>query len=384
MIDPLTQSDLEKLVQPHNDPCVTIYLPTEKTGREIFKPAKHLEQLVKSAADKLSGHWMSNGDAKTFLDPVFKLAKDHEFWQHTDEGLAIFLSADQMRTWRIGRPVAEQVFVSDLFFVRSILPAVGNHQPFYVLSLSRNESGFYEAAGQQIRRVEVPGMPQDIREALNTASVDRGSQVHAGSPGSGGKQGAVFHGQGGRPETSKRDLQHYYRQVNQAVTKYVGKDRRPMVLACVADQVSVYRDVNSYPNLINEVAAGAADRLPEKELLNRALPCLLAHTSQARAAAVESYRRQANTARSAAEISDVVKAAHNGRVDRLFVHQSASVPGEYNSSELAIDYDVSSGDFDKDLVESVIAQTLRQRGEVYALSDKEMPDSAQMVATLRY
>ena len=131
MIDRFSKQDLLTLVKKQNDPCVTIYLTTEKTGREIYKPATSLKQLAETAQRKLAGHWMGDADAKNFVRPLVELANDEDFWQHADQGLALFLNADRLLRWRVAQPFEENVFVSGQFFVRPILLVVGKIETTY-------------------------------------------------------------------------------------------------------------------------------------------------------------------------------------------------------------------------------------------------------------
>ena len=70
----------------------------------------------------------------------------------------------------------------------------------------------------------------------------------------------MFHGHGGKPESSKEDLKHYFRQVNLALSCFLTEKRQPMILCCVSDQASVYREVNSYPYLLEDVVTGNMDQ----------------------------------------------------------------------------------------------------------------------------
>lgn len=196
MIDRFDKNDLLNLVQRQNDPCVTIYLLTEKTGREIHKAATRLRQLVKTACQSLAGHWMSDSDAETFLRPLTELSEDAAFWEVTDHGLALFLDANGLQRWRVATTFAEQVFVSDRFFIRPLVATANNHQAFYILALSQNKTQLFAADETSLKTIAVPEMPASLKDSLNLTSVDRGLQIHTGSREHKGKQAGVFHGQG--------------------------------------------------------------------------------------------------------------------------------------------------------------------------------------------
>ncbi len=384
MIDRFTKEDLVKLVRKQNDPCVTIYLPTEPTGREIFKAATTLKQLVATARKKLAESWMSDEDAVTFLQPVLEVKENDDFWQETERGLALFLSSGSFQSWRIAKPVPELAIVSDQFFVRPLVSTANNDQKFMILSISRSQAGLFEADESTIRKLDVPGMPENLESALNVSSVDRGSQMHTGSRQYGGKKASVFHGQGGKSETARRDLREYFHRVDQAVSRHLQGSRQPLVLACVSDQAPIYRDINNYAHLSPQLIAGNADELTEHQLRERGWPCMEEYLKQARQSAINDYQASAHTARTLSEVSAILKAAHSGQIETLLVNETASLAGQFDPANQTLDYAASKPDFDKDLIEAAIAQTLLCRGEVIALPADEMPNSENMVATLRY
>lgn len=384
MIDRVSKHDLLNLVQKQNDPCVTICLGTEKTGREIYKPAARLKKLAKTAQQKLAGHWMGESDATTFMQPVIELAQDHQFWQETERGLVMFLSADGFQKWRIASPVTEQLFVSSRFFVSPLVKTANSDQQFFLLSLSRSKVELFDANESSIVKLNVPNLPANLESALNLTSVERGVQSRTGSREGDGKNVGVFHGHGGKSETSKQDLKHYFRQINLALSSYLTEKRQPMILCCVSDQASVFREVNSYPYLMVDVVTGNTDRITENQLHQQASPIMREYARTVRQSAIETFRQNANTSRTSSEISAILAATHEGRVDQLFFDESARLPGEFNSIQQTIDYHASSSDVAQDLIEDAIAQTLLHRGKVFALISEEMPDEETMVATLRY
>ena len=386
MIDRFSKSDLLNLVKVQSTPCVTIYLLTEKSGREIYKPATRLKQLVKSAKQKLAGgQWIGESETQDFLKPIAQLSDDDSFWQETDRGLALFLNASGLQMWRGGVQLAERVFVSDRFFVRPIVSIANNDQRYYVLSLSENKAELFEGTNTELKKIALPNMPASVEEAMNVTSVERGSQIHTGTHQYAGKEASVFHGHGGEPDTSNDDVRFYFRQVNHTVADHLAGKREPLLLACVADKSPIYREINTYPYLLEQLAVGNTDQLSIQRLHDRATICINEYMEKDLQPAIESYRQLAGTPRSLAETSSILAAAYQGQIDTLLVDEAAPViVGTFNPAEQTIDYESATPDFDKDLMEEAIAQTLLHRGKVVALTPDKMPADAPMVATLRY
>ncbi len=384
MIDRFTKQDLLQLIQEQHAPCVSIYLGTEKTGREIYKPATQLKQLVEAAKTKLSGNWMADSDAERFLAPIIDLIDDEDFWQQTENGLALFLNPDGFQKWQIVDPLADQVFVSRTFFVRSIVPTAQRYEAYYILALSQNRAEFFEADESGVSRICIPEMPESVEAAMNVTSADRGSSVHTATQEHRGKQGRVYHGHGGKPDVAHEDAEYFYRQVDRAVSRFLGQSTKPLVLATVSNQAAIYQSVNRYPHLVDEFASGNPDRLLEDQLLADTLAVLQAHRDKIHRSTVAQYQGPKTIPNMLYEVSEILNAAHLGQIEKLFCHPTAPLPGSFNPVNRTIDYNCSTNDLDLDLVEDAIAQTLQHRGDVLVSQKDELPMEQPMIAKLRY
>lgn len=381
MIDRVTQQNLKELTSQTAGPRVSFYLPTEKSGREIYKGATELQNLLRIASSRLRGHWSDEKHAKKFFKPITELIDSKTYWRNAEEGLAIFLSEDGVRQYRLPTPFLSEVFISDRFFVRPLLPTIGSGNSALVLALSKNGSRLFEANESGLTEIKVTNMPDDIRSSLNLVEPEKVTQPHTASQGFADQQTSVYHGQGGKPDTKKKELENYLRLVNDAVVKRLSDRKEPMVLACVGVDASVYRKVNSYPNLIDSIAAGATERLSEAHLFEKVLPVIQPFLFSDRTAAIRKYSEQANTC---SEVSELVAAAYAGRVESLLVDASASISGAFDPTNQTVDYKCSTEDCARDLVEETIAATLSNSGEVFSVPTQDNLNIETMAATLRY
>jgi hypothetical protein len=289
-----------------------------------------------------------------------------------------------MATWRVATPFEPEVFVSDRFFVRPLLPAVGSETTCLVLAISRSGSRLYEANESEIKPLDVAQMPGDISSALNLVSTGRISQSHAGTREFGGRQDSIFHGQGGKPDSEKDEIQQYFRLIDQAVTRQIANRTGPMLLACTTDDASRYRSVNTYPHLVDDVAVGSVERLNDSQMLKLVAPSIKPYLFAKRTSAIANYRDLIDTDRTRTETGDVLAAAHHGKIETLFVNRSAKLPGSFDPASQTIDYQSSTGDYDRDLVEEAIAETLIHNGKVYSIRSDELPQVEVMAARLRF
>jgi Bacterial archaeo-eukaryotic release factor family 11 len=73
-------------------------------------------------------------------------------------------------------------------------------------------------------------------------------------------------------EGEKVLLHEYVRKVEQAIHGVLAGSNRPLVLAAAEPLVSMFRSVNSYPRLANEMIEGNPDLMTDAELEDAAIP----------------------------------------------------------------------------------------------------------------
>ena len=147
-------------------------------------------------------------------------------------------------------------------------------EPLYVLKLGGKDISLCRIEEGRLERVPLPDLPNNMEEALNYDEGERGAQAHSASNILRGKQGAVFHGQGGIPERAKQDLESFLRVVNRCVTDHLRGDETPLVLACVDYVATIYRNVNTYPHLLSETLSGNAANQRSDQVVQRVRPLL--------------------------------------------------------------------------------------------------------------
>ena len=100
-MDVLNKTELEQLMLNEQQNCVSIYLPTHQTGVETQQDPIRLKNQLREAEILLSARGVSTRDVQTMLEPASKLLQDNDFWQHQSDGLAIFLSSNRVRLFRL-------------------------------------------------------------------------------------------------------------------------------------------------------------------------------------------------------------------------------------------------------------------------------------------
>jgi hypothetical protein len=278
----------------------------------------------------------------------------------------------------------ERVIVNRRFHVKPLLPLLTGGDRFLILALSQKKVHFFEASRSAIEQLEVTGLPTDMETALNYAGADRGLQVHSAMRGALGKQAAVFHGQGGQPDSHKDDLAQFFRLIDNALQPVLREETVPLLLAGVEYLLPIYREITSYPRMAERELVGNCDYLTAHQIHQRAWPLMEPTFQQAREAAAAKYRQLAGTGKACDDLRLIVPAAHEGKIETLFVDLHALQWGSFVPETATLEMHAAYAPGDDDLLDLAAVATLMRRGTVYSVEPELVPGSSSAAAIFRY
>jgi hypothetical protein len=87
------------------------------------------------------------------------------------------------------------------------------------------------------------------------------------------------------------------------------------------------------------------------------------------------------------DLPEIVRAAHTGRVDTLFILNDLQRQQEWGRYDPSTDTVLTHAERmprDRDLLDDAAVQTLANSGRVFMLAPEKMPYNAPLVALLRY
>jgi hypothetical protein len=229
-------------------------------------------------------------------------------------------------------------------------------------------------------------VPHSIEDALKYDVRETQQQVHSGTgaPGVRGKEGAVFHGQSiGLDDAHKRVLE-YFRQVNRGVRGLLKGPWAPLVLAGVEELVPIYKQANTYPNLVEQSIEGNPDRMNASELHKAAQDALRLYFEEARKQAVEHYRAAIGTAKASNALPELLIGAYHGRLEFALISPCAERWGRFDPEQDTVEIHDAPQTGDEDLVNAVAIHTILNHGAVYAVAPQDIPGAAPVAAVFRY
>jgi hypothetical protein len=259
---------------------------------------------------------------------------------------------------------------------------------FYVLALSQNEVRLLQGAQHSVEQVELQHLPTSLDEALRWDDPERRLQWHTRTGNvAKGVRAAIFHGHGVASSDDPKDyIRRFFRQVDAGLQKVVGGERIPTILAGVDYILDIYREVNRYPQVLEEGITGNPEELSARELHRQAWSIVHPRFQREREEVAAQYRYLAAAGSELAsnKVREIVPAAFHGRVEVLFAALELQQWGsfEVDTGTVELRKDAKAGD--EDLLDFAAANTLFNGGTVYALEGDKVPDGAPMAAVFRF
>jgi hypothetical protein len=388
----LSIDELKTLVEESQSPCVSLYMPTQKAGPETRQNPIRFKNLIREAEERLDEMGIRHTEAVDFLQPAKEL-DTHEFWQNQDRCLAIFISPNVFRYYKLPMEFEELVVVNNKFHLKPLLHLINNDGRFFVLALSQDNVRFFEGTRYTIRELEVENMPKSLSEALlyeETAKTGQfriaTSKGSTASPFSRSQPGA-FHGQGSpdRDQHQKDILQFFY-LIDGALHEKLREEKVPLVLVGVEYLFAIYREANTYQNLVEEGIAANVDIIKPEELHKQAWQIVEPTYTQTHKAIMELYQQIAGegTGRASSDLKEIISAAYFQRVDSLLVPVNEQVWGNFDPQTMAIDLHSQPEPDDQDLLDFAAVHTLLNSGAVYTVEQQQLPNGALAAAIFRY
>jgi hypothetical protein len=385
MIDTVSKSQLHELLQVSSGPCISIFMPTHRSGAQTLQDPIRLKNLLRHVTQDLTATGLHAPEISNFLKPVSSLLGDHQFWQHQGDGLAVFLSPQLFVFFRLPTEFQESALVAERFQLKSILPLVTSDGRFYVLSLSQNHVHLFLATRDKFSEQPLEGVPKSLTEALSSEPPAMQLQYHTASAEGAGHRHltAIYHGR----ETdvaSDSNLRQYFRQIDRGVCDLLKEEQSPLIVAAVEYLVPIYRETNHHAVLLEDFVRGNPDELSAEELHSQAWAIARVYFRKAQERAAAQYKELKATSRTSNDLSEIVLAAYDKRVATLWVTVGLQCWGTCDARTRRVDLHETQLPGDEDLLNFAAIRTYANGGTAFAVSPDEMPDSKPAAAIFRY
>ena len=388
-IDIPTVEEFKALAQIKGESCVSLYLPTSplveniRANRIAFRDIAReaLAQLREAGADKrkiavfeerfehLAGleHDVQDEDKIRKLQRA-KPDPFDTFWHYQANGLAVLSTPGLMRMFRLTNPPKPLAEVADRLHLTPLIRAMTSPHDIFVLALAEESVRLVHVfANFPPVRLQIPDLPRNAEEATRRPS---------------------FHVRAPRRrlqnlEGEKVLLHKYVSKVGQVVHSALAGLNVPLVLAADEPIASLFRSLNAYPKLVDEMIEGNPDQTTDAELEDAAIPILDRLYSRELKAAIALYD-QLKPRRATTDVSYAAHAATAGAIEQLLVDLDAVVPGLVSDIDGSVIYSASDDAETYSVVDEVARRALCTGARVLGARSEELPDRAPLAAILRY
>lgn len=379
-----TKEDLKRITGPQPSPCVSIFIPTEKRGKSIQKNAIRFKNMLSEAEDRLEKQGLKKRDIQQMIAPAQKLLNDNFFWRYQSNGLAVFINPDVFEYHRLPLDFNELIVTADRFHVKPLLALFTGDGTFYILALSQNMVKFFQATRYDIQEIKLEELPQNMKTALGYDNLEKQIQFHTGAPQRTGNREAMFHGHGGKPDTSEEFFLRFLRLVDKSIYSVLREERAPLILAAVEYLIPLYHEINSYSFLLEEAIEGNPDQTKleklHKEGWKIAEPIFLKEQKKA----AETFERLVTNEKGSDRLNKIVSAAYFGKVATLFVSVDVQKWGTFDPDKNKVSQNPEKKPHDVDLLDYAALHTLLNGGIVYAVDQEQVPGKTEVAAIFRY
>jgi hypothetical protein len=380
-IDLLGDADLAELVHHVGPAHVSLFMPAHRAGPDTRQDPIRFRNVLSRASTLLTEQeGMTAREADELLAPVRELGDDTGFWQHQADSLAVYVAPGLMRSFRVPLELDENVAVGPRFRLRPLLPLLAGDGHYLVLAVSQNEVRLYAGTRFTIAELEPGPIPTSMADALSHEDPEAQLQFR-----SGGESG-MFHGHGEGAEVDKKRLERYLRTVAHGLVERIGSGRRtPLVLASVGYYVPIFAGVSDYPALAERAVEGNPENRSAQDLHAAAWEIVAPAFEAARREAVEALQRAEGTGQTSTDVASVVQAAHEGRVNTLFLAGDSPAWGRLDGgSPATVEVHDTYQAGDDDLLDRAASETLLAGGTVYTGDSVPSEDGSLAAARFRW
>jgi len=385
-------------------PCLSLYLPTHRNVPDNRVDRTAYRHLVEALEMALSAT-RSRTEIDRLLEPFRTLGRNGPFWDHTRDGLAVFAADGIAQVYLLPAPVKPLALAARRFHTLPLVRLIAGAERYDALVLTSRTAHVYEGClreGAADRLDPVPlhdgSGPMELeRSEAVEAETWQPHRVQRGMGPSGLGTGGVVHGgAGAKREDAEDDTEIFLRHVDEAVHERVSRrSGLPLVLVALPRLAALFRRLSKNRSLVDEFVARDAHLLPVADL-----PALVAPVfARARDRLIGHELRRFAAARErglgSGDLSDIARAAAEGRVSLLLVERDRFAPGSLDRATGAVTFegeppaDLSrAGDEPalrtEDLLGGLAETVLLHGGDLLSLEKIRMPTESGVAAIYRY
>lgn len=361
----MNHTDIRLLQSIQGYPALSILTPTHRTHPENQQDPTRVKNLVNQAVERLLKEF-SKRDLEPLLVRLDNLTQEIDY-EHTLDGLAIFVNQDFGRVVNLPFPVKERIAVDQTFATRDLVFSLNRSPRYWALVLSEQPTRLY--AG--------------LRDSLTEVMAEEFPMEHKGPGGATRLPG----GQGvSRSATRDQHALQFFRKVDSAFGKVWATDKLPLAIVGVDRNVAYFNEVTSHKDQVIAALSGSHDETSPHKLAKLLWPPVQEGFANRRKAVLSELDKAVGAKRYESGIEQVWRAAQEGRGETLLVEEGFLYPATLSADGMSLTpvTDATAPDVIDDAVDELIETVLAKGGRVVFADNGVLAQHQGVALILRY
>ncbi|HTH72531.1 MAG TPA: hypothetical protein VL737_04195 [Candidatus Pristimantibacillus sp.] len=250
MIQLPTDEELERLEEFNKPFCLTMYVPHIEQAAANSDRIE-LKNLLAKAETSLADDRVNPSMVKKMLRPARELLSSRQLWPLRPEGLALFVHSELFQHYYLPSGTLPYLLsIGKGFNLEPFLEVIQDNRAYLVLALSHNNVELFEGDHFKLKRLQLKNFPSNMEEALKIDEYPKWQETHNVAPASFGKGSEAFHGQYNVRQTDKKMLLQFFKLVDRSLRRILQRKNMPLILAGVGYLQPIYRQANTWPQLV--------------------------------------------------------------------------------------------------------------------------------------
>jgi hypothetical protein len=361
----MNRADVIRLQSVVGTPAISVLVPTHRTSPDNQQDPIRVRNAVNEAISRVTEEY----GAREMSDLVaeLKAMAEEVDYQHTLDGLAIFVSDEVAEKHYLPYPVRERVVIGETFATRDLVLAMNRSPRYWVLALSEQPTRLYEATHTVLTEFIGHGFPM----------------THKG-PGGGS---ALRGGHGLSPSKQRDEGQRvFFRAVDEALGEVLSEDPLPVILAGIGRNHAFYQEITQHGDSIVGTITGSHDRTSPHELAELAWPAMEESQALRRAGDLEEFGNAIGAQKYASGIDDSWRLASEGRAEVVLVEEDYHFAGRLEDEGLRIvpvDDPAEEGVME-DVIDELVELVIARGGRAVFVPNGALEEHQRVGLILRY
>lgn len=359
-------------------PCLSLYQPTDRHHPENQQDPIRFGNLLIALEQTTRKNYPAH-DPRDILRPFEELAQNHDFWNHTLDGLAVFAAPDLFRVYKLPRPVSELSIVADSFHIKPLIRFLQTADRYHVLGVSRERICLFEGNRNELNEVDMhTAVPRTPSEAPKGEAKEFHIVARVSTPGAPG----THFGQGSKSDIESNAATRFLRAVDRGILRHYSRPTRlPLILAALPENQSMFRDITRNPFLIPDEVSVYPDALTIDDLRKRAWAVMEPHFQTRLTGLVDMFGAARSNELGDDDLESIAASAVAARVGTLLTDADRHIPGslDLESGEIVL-----GGSGVDDVLDDIAELVLKNGGQVVVVPNAQMPTQTGIAAIYRY